>query len=457
MGRDRNRVAKTASIVVLWYKFLGTVHGMRMAFDMKKYYIATIISAGFTLALTILSGLDGFLGFEKSKLTLETFVAISVAIIIYSIARGFYDYKKTADTYTAIKDEYYKAKTLSKLKLTEKMSDAGYEVLDFNNGKFIEKYVMSHKANNYLFKNSDKIKLKKIKRAYKPIDEIKNYVPFALTALLSNNKITFNGFNIRQMQEIYPDMNKLYIQPARYFDGQCTNELTYARFNDMSTLEQKFDGKQLLCDKNDEMYEMDKSPCSNYIGMSTLVVTSDNYLIIPRQGNLSNANSGRLAPSGSGSAGKAEFKKPQNFKQLLATAMEREFKEECNVGDKFVIITEIIGYARLLERGGKPDFFGVSSINATKDELGLKNVRIFQDGEFVVQGDEQASTNVRISEYGLTSQDKIILVKLPQSGYIHIADGIEALINEFSTTTEKPQISIQLHIMKEIIKGLELT
>ncbi len=449
------------SVVAPYYKLLGTIHGIRMALDMKKYYIVTVISAVISAVFTFVITVFDFFEFEKSKISIYNLIVICAIIILFSIFKGFYDYKKTADTHTAIRDEYYKSKVLEKIKISERMKEAGYEIMEFNNGRFIEKYVMSHKSNNYLYTNADKISLKKLKNRYKPIDEIKDYIPFAISALLRNNKVTFNGSNVRQMQEIYPDMKSLYVQPARYFDGQCTNELTYAKLNDTTTLAQEFEGKQLLCNKDNEMYEMDDSPCSNYIGMSTLVVTRDNYLIIPRQGNLSNANSGRLAPSGSGSAGKADFRTAKSLKDLLTIAMEREFREECNVSKRFKMTTDIIGYARLLERGGKPDFFGVSLIDGTKDEIGIKNIRIFENGTFAVQEaeDKNESENIRILENGLTSSDKIILIKLDncvkgdEINYKQIAKGLGALISKFSGETENPQISIQLHIMNEIIEN----
>ena len=94
----------------------------------------------------------------------------------------------------------------------------------------------------------------------------------------------------------------------------------------------------------------------NYIGASTIVITKDNCLIIGKQGDYSRANAGRYAPSGSGSVNYSDLKLSNDFNSIIINAMEREFCEENNYSSNNKIKTIIIGYARLLERGGKPDF-----------------------------------------------------------------------------------------------------
>lgn len=461
------------NIVAPYYHLLGTIHGIRMALNTKKYYIATVISSGFAFIIALFSTLEDFFGFNKNEISIYVLIAIAIGIVIFSILKGFYDYNKTAHTHTAIRDEYYKNKILEELKLSNRMNTSGYRIEEFNNGCFIEKYVMSHKANQYLHTNSNNIKLLKLKNGYKPIKEIKDYIPFAISAILKNNKVAFNGPIVRQMQEIYPGMTSLYLQPTKYFDGQCTNELTYARLNDTTTIKQEFEGKQLLCNDDNVMYEMDNSPCSNYIGISTLVLTTDNYLIIPSQGKLSNANAGRLAPSGSGSAGKTDFKKANTLNDILTIAMEREFREECNINKKFEISTEIIGYARLLERGGKPDFFGVSVIKSSINDLGIIDRDKFEkiDVDTKKLSINEKKSCIRIFENGLTSEHMILLkidncVKKSDSNkeksnnneftvdYNLLSDKLDELIEFYLKISKTPKVSIQLHIMKEITKNL---
>lgn len=77
------------------------------------------------------------------------------------------------------------------------------------------------------------------------------------------------------------------------------------------------------------------------------------------------------------------------FRDILTYSMMREFCEECNYSlknAKAKMKTRIIGYVRLLERGGKPDYFGISYIDESifdlrndirKREYGLNSHYVF--------------------------------------------------------------------------------
>lgn len=51
--------------------------------------------------------------------------------------------------------------------------------------------------------------------------------------------------------------------------------------------------------------------------------------------------------------------------------MERELREECGIAGNVALRTRIIGYARLLHRGGKPEFFGVTFVGGLDTEVGI--------------------------------------------------------------------------------------
>ncbi len=70
-------------------------------------------------------------------------------------------------------------------------------------------------------------------------------------------------------------------------------------------------------------------------------------------------------PSGSGSADPSDIVSGGTLQEFVLGGMERELLEETGL-DPFrtdLVNTKFLGYARLLERGGKPDFFGVSLLN----------------------------------------------------------------------------------------------
>lgn len=77
-------------------------------------------------------------------------------------------------------------------------------------------------------------------------------------------------------------------------------------------------------------------------------------------------SAGYLAPSGSGSADYADLNGTRgSLQEFIRRATERELREECGIGDlKYTIRTELIGFCRVLDRGGLPEFFSVSFIDA---------------------------------------------------------------------------------------------
>lgn len=213
---------------LLYYRFIGTIDGMRMAFDMKKIYIATMIGSGFAFLAAILS-LVNDLGYTLVENSLIYLAVAAVIVVAVAVFKGFYDYVSTARTYVLKKDNRYKKEVLERLTLSNHMVEDGYRISTFFNGCFSEYYVMSDECNHYLYTNFNIIRLVKHRNKFQIVKEIRNYVPFAVSALLKNNYVTFNGSTIRQMDELFLDMKAMHVQPSKYFDGQCTNELVYAK------------------------------------------------------------------------------------------------------------------------------------------------------------------------------------------------------------------------------------
>lgn len=132
-----------------------------------------------------------------------------------------------------------------------------------------------------------------------------------------------------------------------------------------------FDGFELVAGPYGLLPRLDNCRLSNHIGTATLAFTRDGTLLIPRQSKKMEQNRLQLTASGAGSCDLEEIKQhqPASLQELVAATMERELREECVLGDTLDIITCVIGFARDLERGGKPDFFGISLIDADVDQL----------------------------------------------------------------------------------------
>ncbi len=72
--------------------------------------------------------------------------------------------------------------------------------------------------------------------------------------------------------------------------------------------------------------------------------------------------------------------------------MERELREETGLRHEEIQATRITGFARWLERGAKPEFFGITELNATAADLAERrhlasDERLYTGGTFTMPVD----------------------------------------------------------------------
>jgi hypothetical protein len=156
------------------------------------------------------------------------------------------------------------------------------------------------------------------------------------------------------------------VQEADYFAGECTNEmigLELHRRDRRGRTRTEFVGIEMLGDAG-IISDIADSDCANIVGISTLAFTRDRKLVVVTQSGRSAQSANQLAPSGSGSADPVDYADVvATLQEFVARAMTRELVEECSLDDRSVR-TRPLGFARVLTRGGKPEFFGVSAIDA---------------------------------------------------------------------------------------------
>lgn len=173
----------------------------------------------------------------------------------------------------------------------------------------------------------------------------------------------------------------LRMKKTNYFNYLLTNNITnHAYYAAGGQGWEKFDGSSLLYTKDGCLRELKESSCSNHLGGPSLVVTKDGYLILQIQSAHHNNSAGMLVPSAAGATDYADFlettasakdpyKERATFQDLVENTVYREFLEENGISKKndhnlrTRLKTRVIGFARLLERGGKPDFYCVSFID----------------------------------------------------------------------------------------------
>lgn len=115
--------------------------------------------------------------------------------------------------------------------------------------------------------------------------------------------------------------------------------------------------------------KIEKSVMSDHIGISTLALSSDGYVLILRQNDKTIMQANRLTPSGSGSINYEDFRQDADFRETLRTAVERELREESGLKPEQIAHTEVIGFYRDLERGGKPEFCCLTHLRADLSQI----------------------------------------------------------------------------------------
>lgn len=108
--------------------------------------------------------------------------------------------------------------------------------------------------------------------------------------------------------------------------------------------------------------DLQKSIMGDHIGVSTLLITSDNYIVLLFQNQYAAINQRTFVPSGSGSVDWADYDSSYlDFRECILSATERELREEMfdrvDVNKLPKFNTKILGFYRDLRRGGKPEFY----------------------------------------------------------------------------------------------------
>ncbi len=410
------------------HRTYGQIQSSIMTFGINKGYF---ISAGIALLSVAKVIYEGYLGgWQNISYDINTLWPFILTFIsaIYATVSSIVNYRCCSYKFSIIQDNYYKDKVIDKMQLSEKQVVNGYSVKSFFNGANEEKYVMSDAVNVKLI-DGPGIKVNKLSYKFQLADEIKQYVPSILKRNFMSDKLIFNGELVRMASDLYLDSDSINIQNVLYFDGQCTNEIVYKQIKSNYSLSPPFLGDCMLFDNDSILYDLNFSSCANYIGASTLAITKDNYIVIGQQGVFSRSNAGRYAPSGSGSVNYSDLKYSNNFNSLIINAMEREFCEEnyYSLDKRDKIRTIAVGYVRLLERGGKPDFFGISFIDEYSYNL---------------------KSGIKQLELGLVENN----LMLPVKDGLGIGQTLMSFCNE---NINERKISIQLMIIAEILLKYE--
>lgn len=184
-------------------------------------------------------------------------------------------------------------------------------------------------------------------------------------------RIFVNETKIGLSGPLGPGTDSIAVYPVGYYHSVLTNEaaVRYMAPRDGES-GRLFDGRHVFpADRNADgswvLHDVAESGMADHIGVSTLLVTRDRKLVFWNQADGVQQSRNRFVSTGSGSADWRDVSFEggvASLKETLIRAMERELREESlQKGQHMRCTTEVIGFFRWIDRGGKPEFVGVTS------------------------------------------------------------------------------------------------
>ncbi len=166
--------------------------------------------------------------------------------------------------------------------------------------------------------------------------------------------------------EHYKDGYKVMLSKGCYYNTYLTNEIYNLKLAHQSSMD-------LLAPLNSTIYPikpLGDSYFSNHIGVSTLCLTTDGYIILLRHNNRTAIDAKKIHPTASGSSDYKDLNKSQtDFRECIINSTIRELKEETDIPERFIGKTKVIGYYRNISRGGKPEFCCLTNLLGNRYEI----------------------------------------------------------------------------------------
>jgi hypothetical protein len=199
--------------------------------------------------------------------------------------------------------------------------------------------------------------------------------------LRARGRLLFNGPIVGMRGDPLPATGTrpapIRLHRARFLDAVCSNELGTLRITRAGTGEEYDLRKAELTDTDGALRELGSSTLADLVGVSTVAFTTDGKLVTVRQSPLNAVSGLLLAPSGSGSLEPRDLRthdggSRRSLHTAVRAGMERELCEESGLRPQDVRETKLTGFARWMERGAKPEFFGVTELAVDSTEVAAR-------------------------------------------------------------------------------------
>jgi 8-oxo-dGTP pyrophosphatase MutT (NUDIX family) len=183
--------------------------------------------------------------------------------------------------------------------------------------------------------------------------------------------LIFNGAKVRLCDDLHLENGmfaRVRVERTDYFSTLVTNDAVNQEVYFTGRHSAIYSGRA-LCFPNSRIPALPISDASNQVGASTLAVTSDNFLVLMRSGARSAIAKGQLSSSGSGSSDWKDLTGDFGFRSFVRRTAVRELTEELGISPAKVTNFGIVGFGRFVDRGGKPEFFCLARLSASREAI----------------------------------------------------------------------------------------
>lgn len=216
--------------------------------------------------------------------------------------------------------------------------------------------------------------------AYRLPEMLRGTAPQVLRST-TRGSLVFNGAVLGLVDDPLPiagaTQGRVELHRARFFDGQCSNELLALDIHQRKSGDRLALRGEFLVDSSGRLAPLAETGLANIVGISTVAFTADGRLVTIQQTGRNTASRSLLAPSGSGSLEPidiAGLAPDWSLQDLVAAGMNRELCEEAGILPAEIMGTTVVGYARWLERGAKPEFFGITQLTIDAVTLASRTI-----------------------------------------------------------------------------------
>ncbi|MDY2630713.1 MAG: hypothetical protein SOV85_05085 [Clostridium sp.] len=339
------------------------------------------------------------------------FVLLGTIIkFIYDLYNIISEIKDSMDLrYGYIKSDFQE-KVYKEVKIENSVtSDYIIEDITLPSGK-IERVVRSTSLDNYIREGNFELEESRnmernIKRFIKENkDDLLPFLKFNYRLSNFYGKMFFNEKKlcISADIKINPNEKKVYCHKGSYYDTYLTNIISgkELRSNEDNKLIASAEDFMPVIKRKDGYYLKDitASIMNNEIGISTIAITSDNYLVIWTQNRVAQSSAGLLVPTGSGSCDWSDIR-GKSFTDTIVYAMNRELWEEnggkllCKSPEE-IGITKILGTFRWINKGGKSEFVGLTKVNRDLISFDKDKKEVFDREEYLITSADDLIKNI---------------------------------------------------------------